>query len=141
MNDEIKEILNIINYKYKDYYVQDIVSGDDLKLLSDYITNLQEKNEDLKDRLKVMEHFKNSLQEENKMLKELCDKYEEEHSNEFKIWKNERHQILDYKSRCEKAIKYINTKEIYYGEISKYDAFNKDEIGIELLIILNGGDE
>jgi coproporphyrinogen III oxidase len=49
----------------------------------------------------------NELQKENKKLKELCDKYEEEHSTEFKIWKDERHQLLYYKSRNEKAIEYI----------------------------------
>ena len=42
MKDEnIKEILDNIKSKYEDYYVQDIVSGNDLKLLLDYITNLQ----------------------------------------------------------------------------------------------------
>jgi hypothetical protein len=74
----------------------------------------------------------NELQKENKKLKELCDKYEEEHSTEFKIWKynkdtfkeeNERltqgvtlltNELIDmkrekedYKSRNEKAIEYI----------------------------------
>ena len=106
----------------------------------DYITNLQEENEDLKDRLKVMEHFKNSLQEENEKLKELCDKYEEEHSNEFKIWKNERHQILDYKSRCERAIEYIKDFE---NKFKGYAVFpDKRFLDLEeLLSILNGGNE
>ena len=60
------------------------------------------------------------LEEENQRLKELCDKYEEEHNNEFKIWKDERHQLLDYKSRCEKANQYIkkNTHE--------YKMFNEE---------------
>ena len=48
MTNEIKEILYNIKNKYEDYYVQDIVSGNDLKLLLDYITNLQEENERLK---------------------------------------------------------------------------------------------
>lgn len=43
MTNQIKEILGNINDKWKDYYVQDIVSGDDLKQLLDYIINLQEK--------------------------------------------------------------------------------------------------
>ena len=51
------------------------------------------------------------LQQENEKLKELCNKYEEEHSNEFKIWKEERHELLDYKSRCKKAIEYIRNNE------------------------------
>ena len=69
------------------------------------------------------------LQEENEKLKELCDKYEEEHNNEFKIWKDERQQLLDYKSRNEKAIEYI--KEKYNCELFQ----NK-----KLLNILQGED-
>jgi len=41
MNNEIKEILENIKNKYEDYYVQDVVSGSDLKQLLDYITNLE----------------------------------------------------------------------------------------------------
>ena len=91
MNDEIKEILNIINYKYKDYYVQDIVSGDDLKLLSDYITNLQQRCEKAtelieKSRVKATPFFKQfdgdllmPKREVDKLLNILNwgDKYEE----------------------------------------------------------------
>ena len=64
------------------------------------------------------------LQQENKQLKELCNKYEEEHSNEFKIWKEERHELLDYKSRCEKAIEYIhwrydNRQDMYITQMKE----------------------
>lgn len=38
---KINKILNNINTKYEDYYVQDIVSGDDLKLLLDYIIKIR----------------------------------------------------------------------------------------------------
>lgn len=41
MKDEIKEILENIKTKYNDYYVQDIVSGKDLKILLDYINHLE----------------------------------------------------------------------------------------------------
>lgn len=41
MNNEIKEILVNIKTKYNDYYVQDIVSGKDLKILLDYINHLE----------------------------------------------------------------------------------------------------
>ena len=80
MNEEIKEILNNIKNKYKDYYVQDIVSGDDLKLLLDYITNLQQENESLKE---VQCTF----------LGTGCKK-----------------QLKDYKSRTDKAIEFIKEK-------------------------------
>ena len=51
-----------------------------------------------------------NLQEENTDLQELADKYEEEHNTEFKIWKDERKQLKDYKLRNEKAIEYIQNK-------------------------------
>lgn len=67
-----------------------------------------------------------NLQEENKKLKELCDKYEEEHRTTFEYWK----QLVkeDYKSRCEKAIEYINTHYLNANEP-------------ELLNILQGEDK
>ena len=93
MLEEIKEILEIFKKINEEYSVDTELDFEDyeipniyLKQLLDYITNLQE---------------------ENNKLKELCDKYEEEHSTEFKIWKDERHQLLDYKSRNEKAIEII----------------------------------
>lgn len=70
------------------------------------------------------------------ILKELnvCDIDEKEHNNEFKIWKDERHQLLDYKSRCEKAIEYINERK----NLNWY----ADGVFVEeLLNILNGGNE
>ena len=50
MKDEIKEILDNINDKWEAYYVQDIVSGNDLKRLLDYITNLQKRLDFMIDR-------------------------------------------------------------------------------------------
>ena len=41
--DEIKEIIELINTKYKDYYTDDYITGDDVKKLVDYITNLQQR--------------------------------------------------------------------------------------------------
>ena len=57
MNKEIKEILDNIKNKYEDYYVQDIVSGNNLKQLLDYITNLQQENEQLKEKIKDADEF------------------------------------------------------------------------------------
>ncbi len=82
---------------YKDYIEEPIFDDIDKK-----IKELESKVE-IKDYQKEIKQ----LQEENKRLKELCDKYEEEHSSEFKIWKDERQQLRDYKSRNEKAIEYF----------------------------------
>lgn len=49
MNDELKEIIELINTKYEDYYIDDFLSGEDVKKLADYITNLQKENQILKE--------------------------------------------------------------------------------------------
>ena len=48
------------------------------------------------------------LKEENKKLKKLCNKYEEEHNNEFQCWKRDRKELLDKRNIINKAIEYIN---------------------------------
>lgn len=63
MKDEVKEILDYLNIKGKK-----MIGIKQKELLLDYITNLQEENE---------------------RLKELCDKYEEEHKTTFQKWLKE----------------------------------------------------
>lgn len=41
MNDRIKGIIEEINNKYQDYYIDDFLSGDDVKLLVDYLNKSQ----------------------------------------------------------------------------------------------------
>ena len=120
MKDGIKEILeNLKNKSFGEYeleYVDDVISRKDIKLLLDYITNLQEKAnqyenpDDLtlfymwldvkaKDKMKELEDNLYSanqvvnelldVKEENERLKELCDKYEEEHNTTFQEWLKE----------------------------------------------------
>lgn len=72
------------------------------------------------------------LQEENKKLKELCDKYEEEHSTTFQIWKYNKDT---YKSRCEKAI----DKLYCYGEV--FDGKILQQFQKEMLDTLQGVDK
>ena len=97
MNNEIKEILD-----FKEDADYKRLSVDEITILRDYITKLQEENE---------------------RLKELCDKYEEEHSTAFNLWKTNiienvpafsdiQEQLEDYKSRNEKAIAYIECGKI-----------------------------
>ena len=104
MEITLEEILEEIDNK--------IIPNEHWNKIKDYITNLQEENEDLKDRLKVMEHFKNSLLEENE----------------------------DYKSRCEKAIEFIKEEAGYDEEIRSCccDLLYSD---CDKLIELLGGDD
>lgn len=70
MKEEIKEILELFAFTDEDIMFGDIVELNPKQshLLLDYITNLQE---------------------ENGRLVELCNKYEEEHSTVFNLWKTQ----------------------------------------------------
>lgn len=105
-------------------------------------------DEKAKDKMKEQhEEIKNlrdtltNLQQENERLKELCNKYEEEHSTAFKLWKTKLEELpcydemLVYKSRCEKVIEYIK------GHQRKDEFLNLNEWETrDLLNILNGDD-
>lgn len=120
MNDDIKEIIRKRKQKIelnKSLNVQGYYDKED-KALLDYITNLQQENE---------------------RLKELCNKYEEEHSTAFNLWKMKMEEMPtyeekeDYKSRIEKAVEYI--KEDMYSEPNELYGLVDGEY---LLNILNG---
>ena len=81
MNDEIKEILESLDKIAKaEYYPEDLLTYKECQLLLDYITNLQE---------------------ENQRLKNLCDKYEEEHNTTFKLWKMKMEEMPTYEEKIE----------------------------------------
>lgn len=61
MTNEIKEIIELIKAKYKDYYIEDFLSGEDVKKLVDYTTNLQEKNKRL---INILDEIKNMCKED-----------------------------------------------------------------------------
>ena len=82
----------------------------------DYITNLQQENERLKHQLKVQE----DLTIKNRMRKHI------------------------YKSRCEKAVEYINENVSVYAFNNKelpHWEFNDDNINYLLNILQNGSDD
>lgn len=112
MSDEIKEILDFKeNADYKR------LSVDEITILKDYITKLQEENKKLKEIIKD-----NII-----LVKDENGNYQECSINP-----------LDYKSRCEKAIEYIKqyTDKLKTIRVPKID-FNYNN----LLNILTGGDK
>ena len=132
MNKEIKEILDNIKNKFEDYYVQDIVSGNDLKHLLDYITNLQNTIKDHEDTIidkkeciYVLETTITTLQEEKQCIE--CD------VNNAYVWLN------DYKSRMDKAIEYIEEHLKTHIDYEDYVECSQEE-KYELLNILKGSD-
>lgn len=64
MKDEIKEIIELINTNYEDYYIEDFLSSEDVKKLVDYIVDLQEENKRLQKNLDFM--IDRNLLKENK---------------------------------------------------------------------------
>lgn len=126
-----------------------------MKQLLDYITNLQQENQDIKDTLQDKLDYIGHL-------KELCDKYEEEHNTKFNEWvfdKRENERLkeiikdntilvkdengnyqecninpLDYKSRNEKAREYIEERK-------NLNWYADGVFVYELLNILNGDDK
>ena len=103
MTNEIKEIIEYLKddsmFIYDEDGTRKEITLDESKLLLDYITNLQEENE---------------------RLKELADKYEEEHKTTYETWKKD---IIANK----KAIEYIEHNWIDYEtakDIKEYDELN-----------------
>ncbi len=122
MKDEIKEILEGIEVVIKHDGTLEF-NAKELKILLDYIINLQEENERLK---KQLEYINGG-----------------EYLNQVKWERDFNEQIInDYKSRIDKAKEYIN-HEIFKRTIlvgvgtKKYTRNILDNV----LNILNGGDE
>lgn len=79
MKDEINKIIQSISDFYKlDNALKYYLDRHKAQILLDYITNLQEENE---------------------RLKELCDKYEEEHSTAFNLWTMKMKEMPDYEEK------------------------------------------
>lgn len=133
MNDEIKEILEssrkIIKSNRENGFDRIIMLGDDIDKLLDYITNLQQENEELK---KNQRYYKNgvfSLEYDKETLSDMVD---------------------DYKSRIEKTVEYIKNKlssETYqhlkklYDDIDSIEEIWEDYEFEDLLNILQNGSD
>ena len=93
-NENIKEILDNL----KDIDKTSILKNNDAKIILDYITNLQQENQDIKDTLQDKLDYIGHL-------KELCDKYEEEHNTKFNEWvfdKRENERLRKELELCKK---------------------------------------
>lgn len=152
MNEEIKEILEALK-PYNDIKEYPLyLNRKQQDLLYDYITNPQQENEFLKLNNPEMniEHFRivkenkrkiDNLRKENKRLKEEL-KNRPIVDFTFDVYKD----LEDYKSRCKKAIEYIenNKKETsshFNGKEYVYRNFTLCCEPNDLLNILNGSDE
>lgn len=105
MKNEIKEILDrLFVYKNENdemkYQPEDILTIDDVWLLLDCITNLQQIEQD-------HQKLNGELREENKKLQEEIERQ----SKAQVILDNQITEMYDYKSRNEKALEYIKRFE------------------------------
>lgn len=98
MNNEIKEILDRFSFVKKEpdklsYYPEDLLNREDMWLLFDYITNLQEENKELNDdniwwnnRFKAVQRnykdYKSRIDKAIEHLKEVM-KEEEEYEEDY----------------------------------------------------------
>lgn len=107
MNDEIKEILEHLKNEYWRNFPEDgipykVLYAEEVDSLLEYITNLQQENEELK---KNQRYYKNgvfSLEYDKETLSDMVD---------------------DYKSRVEKAVEYINNNP-FINSIAKVSILN-----------------
>ena len=113
MKDEIKELIDLLEYDVKkEFYFE--ITPEDSKLLLDYITNLQNENmkydqclTELTDNYKDLQKELTNLQEENKILKEQQQELERYKNiiDELEKWLEEQRKY--YKNYdCQKEIKY-----------------------------------
>ena len=138
MNDEIKEILDWL--KDEDIYLEDYgyqykrISLKDTKILLDYITNLQQENEELKKNQRFHKNGVFSLEYDKETLSDMVEDLQQENErlNEILVWKQEHEKELH--TRIEKAIEYIEDNT-YYKSHKGYVDLN------DLLNILQNGSE
>lgn len=136
MNNEIKEILDRLDaeeFELPEY--SSPISWTEMFEIRDYITNLQQAVKNTKETADDMLY---ELNEENERLKEKVKHYEE--TQTFGDYVKEVNLLVDYKSRIEKAVEYIERSikesQLIFGwnDIQRY---HDNEMN-ELLNILNG---
>ena len=153
MNDEIKEILHLLKRcdntylkiensngekEYEYHQVNDLrLDGYHSQLLLDYITNLQEENERLKTKLNCKEYFSATMPEDTEFVILTKENYDRQE-------KDIQLELIDYKSRCEKATELIEKSRVKATSFFKQfdgDLLKPKREVDKLLNLLNGGDE
>ena len=158
MNDEIKEILAYFEKYVKTTYMHDsepMLNWKDLKIVLDYITNLQQENQELnKENEKWWAIIKDNEQEikdlclENSKLEQENERLKETIKENTVLVKDENGNYqecninpLDYKSRIEKAVEYLKERESNTDEYIKTINMSRNCYIIEqeeVIDILNG---
>lgn len=130
MNKEIKEILD--SWRNKKHILAYTFNYDSAReqndKLLDYITNLQQENED---NLKCIKSLKEQLESVINENQRLLKQWFEDNDKTVKLVSEKEYykqNFNDYKSRCEKAIEYLDNKlkllPHYMYEKEMYDLLN-----------------
>lgn len=130
MNNELKEILNDLSYSQHTHH-KITLQPKELDLLVDYITNLQEGNEKLKETISKIPRYKMEYELEIDKLKNELEELEKNH--DFRV-----DQVHNLQKRIDKAIEYIKSNE-FIGRI-RLSSENKEAIN-KLLEILGSDKE
>ena len=153
MNNGIKEILDNFE-KYEVRYklqneTQFVITHREIQILLDYITNLQQIEQDHKQTNATLMSELAKLEEKNDVLKKKLDR--RYYKNEYERLKQENERLKvncnlgyeelkvarDYKSRCEKAIEYLDKVET----LAMLDGKIIFSINIFRNILQNGSDK
>lgn len=123
MNDEIKEILEWLDYGVNSLSISKPpfkVPYKDIEKILDYITNLQEENEKLINNQRYYKKGVFSLEYDKETLSDMID---------------------DYKSRIDKAISFINDNAVYKKITINQQVYYNEYIVNQALNILRGDKE
>lgn len=125
MNDEIREIFDT-----KLYF--DLEEEDYIKI-KDYITNLQQENQKLKEKLNCKEYFSSTMPEDTEFVILTKNNYDRQQ-------KDIQLELIDYKSRVEKTTEKLS----FIDEALENDTLNVPlciaKINSALNILQNGSD-
>ena len=131
MNDEIKEILKEIECYRNEELCLIFLSRKESNALLDYINNLQQENERLKENNQEMQEEMARVWEENERLKEELVKIPRA-KMEYDL------ELEDYKYRCEKAIDKLGKYKHYSTPTEEQNSENEDIVDSVLNILQNG---
>lgn len=138
MNNEIKEILNemkdICNVWVKVGGDMKSYNQDQMHCIYDYITNLQQENNNLKTSLDESQEVVIDLQQENERLKE-------ENKDNEQLIETQLRGLEKQKQIIEKAVEYIKENAKYKKVSINNSKYYSEYLINQVLDILNGSDE
>ena len=127
MNDEIREILDYFR-KYATIRENTMISE-----IKDYITNLQQENQKLKEKLNCKEYFSSTMPEDTEFVILTKNNYDRQQ-------KDIQLELIDYKSRVDKAVEYIKEHIRIDDEYPAYMEMLVEERDNLLNILQNGSE-